>query len=62
MQRSQIVVLLGLICLVVALALPALARADETPDGWTWDEAGWTWDEPSAPSDPAPDGWTWDEN
>jgi hypothetical protein len=62
MKRSQIVVLMSLVCLLAVLALPSLARAaDQTPDGWTWDEAGWTWDEVSAPSDPDPDGWTWDE-
>ena len=67
MKRSQIIVLLGLVCLFV-LALPALARADDgATDGWTWDESaataepapdGWTWDESAAPADPAADGGT----
>ena len=75
MNRSR-VVLLSLIFLVALLALPAMARAEETPDGWTWDETavvaepasdvepvpeGWTWDETAAPAEPTPDGWTWDE-
>lgn len=71
MKRSQIIVLLGLVCLFVVLALPALARADAAREGWTWDESaataepapdGWTWDESAAPADPDPDGWTWDES
>jgi hypothetical protein len=70
MKRSQIVVLISLVCLFAVLALPAVARADETPDGWTWDETaatsdpapdGWTWDESAEQSAPVPDGWTWDE-
>ena len=72
MKRTRIIFLLGLVVLVLALALPAVARADESTDGWTWDGSvatstdpapdGWTWDENAAPSpDPAPDGWTWDE-
>ena len=70
MKRSQITVLLGLVCLFVVLALPALARADAT-DGFTWDESaataepapeGATSDESAATAEqPAPDGWTWDE-
>jgi hypothetical protein len=48
MKRSQIIALLSLVCLLLVLALPAVARADATPDGWTWDE-------------PVTDGWTWDE-
>jgi len=54
MKRSQIKFLLSLVCLFVVLALPGLARADTSTDGWTWDE-------PAAGSQPAPDGWTWDE-
>ena len=64
MKRLYIV--LSLILLILALAVPAVARADDaaptpaeqtqpadvTPDGWTWDES-------SAPA--AVDGWTWDE-
>jgi hypothetical protein len=69
MKRSQIIVLVGLVCLLAVLALPALARADAASDGWTWDESaataepapdGWTWDESAAPADPAPDGGTGD--
>jgi hypothetical protein len=71
MKRSQIIVLLGLVCLAVVLALPALARADAATDGWTWDESaataepapdGWTWDESAAPADPAAEGATSDES
>jgi hypothetical protein len=67
MTRSQIIVLVGLVCLLAVLALPARARADAASDGWTWDESaataepapdGWTWDESAAPADPAPDGAT----
>jgi hypothetical protein len=69
MQRSRISLFI-VVVLLVLLALPAIARADETtgstsgetmavtgeptPDGWTWDEA------PPAP-ELLPDGWTWDE-
>ncbi len=69
MKRSQIA-LLSLVLLLVVLTLPALARADDVPDGWTWDEPtlsvepapdGWTWDESAVSVEPAPDGWTWDE-
>jgi len=57
MKRLYLV--LSLIAVLAALALPAIARADDQPgdspavvDGWTWDETnaavivdGWTWDE-----------------
>jgi len=67
MKRSQIA-LLSLVLLLAVLTLPAFARADDVPDGWTWDEAtmsvavpdGWTWDEATM-SVAVPDGWTWDE-
>lgn len=49
---KRLYVLLSLILLLSLLALPAVARAGDSPspDGWTWDEAamgtdGWTWDE-----------------
>ena len=68
MKRSQIA-LLSLVLLLAVLTLPALARADDVPDGWTWDETtlsvavpdGWTWDAATMSVEPAPDGWTWDE-
>jgi len=53
MKRSRIV-LLSLVLLLAVLALPAFARADAVPDGWTWDES-------AVSVEPAPDGWTWDE-
>lgn len=67
---KRLCTVVSLILVLVALALPAVARADDhappAPAGWTWDEAsappaadGWTWDETSA--SPATDGWTWDE-
>jgi hypothetical protein len=69
MKRTHITFLLGLVVLVLAFALPAVARADGSTDGWTWDGSvatstdpapdGWTWDEDGAA--PSPDGWTWDE-
>jgi hypothetical protein len=67
MKRSQIA-LLSLVLLLAVLTLPALARADDVPDGWTGDEPalsvavpdGWTWDEATL-SGSVPDGWTWDE-
>jgi hypothetical protein len=56
MKRTHIIFFLGFAVLVLALALPAIARADDST-------AGWTWDAPAAASpDPSPDGWTWDEN
>lgn len=68
MNRLRIIFFVGLAVLVVAFALPSVARADGTSDGWTWEDAvatspqpapdGWTWDTDAAP---APDGWTWDE-
>jgi hypothetical protein len=69
MKRSRIVIF-SLVLLLAVLALPAFARADVAPDGWTWDEStvsvdpapeGWTWDEAAVSVDPAPEGWTWDE-
>jgi hypothetical protein len=54
MKRARIITLLTLVVVLVALALPGMARADESTDGWTWDEAAVT------QSEPAPDGWTWD--
>ena len=69
MKRSRIVIF-SLVLLFALLTLPAFARADVAPDGWTWDEAavsgdpapeGWTWDEAAVSGDPAPEGWTWDE-
>jgi len=53
MKRSQIV-LLSLVLLLAVLALPAFARADDVPAGWTWDQS-------AVNVEPAPDGWTWDE-
>jgi hypothetical protein len=53
---KRLCIVLSLVLLLVVLALPAVARADDpapTPDGWTWDES-------TAPS-VTPDGWTWDE-
>jgi len=72
MKRARIIVSLMFVVLLVALALPALARADGSTDGWTWDGSsaassdpapdGWTWDGSEAANPgPAPDGWTWDE-
>jgi hypothetical protein len=64
MTRMRIIFVLGLAVLALTLALPAVARADDSsssaptaltagpsPDGWTWDES----------AAPSPDGWTWDE-
>src|SRR6266545_1667945 len=68
MKRSH--VLLSLVVLLVALALPAFARAEGDPPAPTAIESaaatlsaidGWTWDEAVSSPDPAPDGWTWDE-
>jgi hypothetical protein len=53
MTRTRIIFLLSLAILALTLALPAVARADDSTSGWTWDES-------SVPA-PAPDGWTWDE-
>ena len=39
MKRTHITYLLGLVALVLAFAFPAIARADGSTDGWTWDEA-----------------------
>jgi hypothetical protein len=50
MKRSR-VILFVLVVLLVVLALPAFARADAAPNGWTWDEAT---------AAPIVDGWTWD--
>jgi hypothetical protein len=61
MKRTHIAFLLGLVALVLALALPGIARADGYTDGWTWDESAAPSSEGApAPADPAPDGWTWD--
>jgi hypothetical protein len=68
MKRSRIVIF-SLVLLLALLTLPAFARADVVPDGWTWDEStvsvlapeGWTWDEAAVSVDFAPEGWTWDE-
>lgn len=53
MKRSQII-LLSLVLLLAVLALPAFARADNVPVGWTWDEA-------TVSVEPGLNGWTWDE-
>ena len=58
-------ILFGTAALVVALAAPGVARADESSDGWSWTDNsasvdGWSWDGENAPA-PAPDGWTWTE-
>ena len=69
MKRSRIVIF-SLVLLLALLTLPAFARADVAPDGWTWDEStvsvdsspeGWTWDEAAVSVDSSPEGWTWDE-
>jgi hypothetical protein len=57
-------ILFGTAALVVALAAPGVARADESADGWTWTDNsasvdGWSWDGENIA--PAPDGWTWTE-
>ena len=38
MKRSRIVIF-SLVLLLALLTLPAFARADVVPDGWTWDAA-----------------------
>jgi hypothetical protein len=52
---KRLYAVLGLLLVVAALALPALALADDgsaqAPTGWTWDESGAA----------TADGWTWDE-
>ena len=63
MKRS-FKILFGTAALVVALAAPGVARADESTDGWTWTDNsasvdGWSWDGEDIA--PAPDGWTWTE-
>jgi hypothetical protein len=52
---KRLCAVLSLVLLLIVLALPAMARADDptAPDGWTWDGS-------SVPS-MTPDGWTWDE-
>jgi hypothetical protein len=69
MKRSRIVII-SLVRLLALLTLPAFARADVAPDGWTWNEStvgvdpapeGWTWDEAAVSVEPSPEGWTWDE-
>jgi hypothetical protein len=71
MQRSRIILFI-VVALLVVLALPAVARADEIVDSTPAESVvpatepepipdGWTWDEAKAPRAPAPDGWTWDE-
>jgi hypothetical protein len=57
-------ILFGTAALVVALAAPGVARADESTEGWTWTDNsasvdGWSWDGENTA--PAPDGWTWTE-
>jgi hypothetical protein len=70
MKRSHVV--LSLVVLLVALALPGFARADADPAVSTSDVSalttlvatpdGFTWDETAvSTADPAPDGFTWDE-
>jgi len=53
---KRLYAVLSLILVLTVLALPAIARADDSappaPTGWTWDESGGT---------QSPDGWTWDE-
>jgi hypothetical protein len=58
-------ILLGTAALVVALAAPGVARADESTDGWTWTDNGasvdgWSWSDAESPA-PQPDGWSWGE-
>jgi hypothetical protein len=69
MHRSRII-LFVLAVLLVVLAFPAIAGADETPDVTPCGEVtatepapdGWTWDEAAPPAEPVvPEGWTWDE-
>jgi hypothetical protein len=69
MQRSRII-LFVLAVLLVVLAFPGIAGADEAPDVTPSGEVtatepvpdGWTWDEAAAPAEAiVPDGWTWDE-
>lgn len=52
MTRMRNILLLGLTVLVLSLAAPAVARADDSTNGWTWDG--------DSASAPLPDGWTWD--
>ena len=48
---------------VLALALPGVGLADESTDGWSWNDGaaattdGWTWTGDS--SNPSPAGWSW---
>ena len=70
-MRRSCNILCGTAALVAALALPGIARADESTDGWTWTDGpaatadgaaatdGWTWTDAGAGA-PATDGWTWD--
>jgi hypothetical protein len=69
MQRPR-VILFVLVVLLVVLAFPAFAGADETPEVTPSGEVtatgpapdGWTWDEVAPTAEPVvPEGWTWDE-
>jgi hypothetical protein len=73
MQRSRFIFFI-VVVLLVTLALPAIAHADETVEPVPTESVvtatepalepvpdGWTWDEAAPAPGPVPDGWTWDE-
>jgi hypothetical protein len=57
MQRSRLILFIVAVLLVV-LALPAIARADETAENLP---SEWVVTATERAPRPAPDGWTWDE-
>jgi hypothetical protein len=56
--KRSCLILCGTAATVVALALPGLARADQSIDGWSWNDGAAAVSDSGA-NTPMPDGWSW---
>ena len=65
-MKKSCLILFGTAATAVTLALPGVARADSSIDGWSWGETsaavsdqGAVASDPAISGNPSIDGWSW---